>query len=73
MVKHFKNQLLFGAELGFYNALLLRGGAGLHYASAGFALRGERWQLDTAFESRKSIGTSLIFSFNYSLWNRGTR
>ncbi len=64
-------QLLFGAELGFYDAFLLRGGAGLSYASAGFGLRSDKWQFDSAFESRKSLGTSLIFSLNYSLGEGG--
>ncbi len=66
-----KSEWLFGVELGFYDAFLLRGGAGFDYASAGFGLRSKRWQLDTAFESRKSLGTSLIFSLNYALWDRG--
>ena len=66
-----EGKLLFGAELGFYDAFLLRGGAGLGYAAAGFGLRSDRWQLDTAFESRKSLGTSLILSLNYVLGEAG--
>lgn len=65
--------LHFGVELNFYGAFLVRGGAGHDFASAGFGLDGGSWHLDSAFESRGKLGTSLLFSFNYSLGEEETR
>lgn len=56
-------EMLFGAELSFYRAFTVRGGAGSRLAAAGFGLSAQMWSLDLAFETRRELGSSLILSF----------
>ncbi|MCP4547224.1 MAG: hypothetical protein GY835_12265 [bacterium] len=63
----FSAEFNIGFELSFYSAFYIRGGGSEHHASAGFGLRGDKWDADGAFESRGKLGTSLIFSLTWNL------
>ncbi|MBN2169763.1 MAG: hypothetical protein JW819_00415 [Candidatus Krumholzibacteriota bacterium] len=61
------DRINFGAELSFFEAFRVRGGAGRNYASAGFGVDAERWRFDGSYESRGDLGTSLVFSLRFLL------
>jgi len=57
-------RMLFGAEIRFFDAFIVRAGSGGDYATAGFGLRAARWNLDFAFQSRGRLGNNMTLSFS---------
>jgi hypothetical protein len=66
-------QLLFGAEVRFFNAFHVRAGSGGDFATAGFGLRSARWQMDFAFQSRGRLGNNMSLSFSPLLAKKEAR
>jgi hypothetical protein len=56
-----------GSEIWFFEAVALRGGFDRYNLSAGFALKGRRWQVDLALESHDDLGNSYLFGLTVRL------
>ena len=56
-----------GSEIWFFDAVALRGGFDRYNLSAGFALKGRRWQVDLALETHDDLGNSYLFGLTVRL------
>jgi hypothetical protein len=56
-----------GSEIWFFDVVALRGGFEKENLSAGFGLKGKRWEIDLALETHYELGNSYLFGLTIML------
>ncbi len=56
-----------GSEMWFFDVVALRGGFERENLSAGFGLKGKRWEIDLALETHYDLGNSYLFGLTIML------
>ena len=56
-----------GSEIWFFDVVALRGGFERENLSAGFGLKGKRWEIDLALETHYDLGNSYLFGLTIML------